>query len=771
MRTTQKLALLVIFAVSGFSALTLQVVWQRVITLHAGVDLFSVTTVVSAFMAGLGLGSLAGGVIADRLGPRRAILVFAASKLGVGVYGLFSIGLLYDGYRAMVGSISSTPGAFLFHFALLIIPTTLMGVSLPLVARGIVSRDEEIAPLVGKLYAINTLGAAVGAAVTAWWLLGTLGFHGAVWVASVLNVVAAVLIFALWRTAPRTAEPHDAVPSPAPSDRAPNASRTGLWVALYGFTGAVALALELVYFRLVDAMMRSNSYTFGHVLTLYLLLFAAGTAVAVRFARRVERPDRWFLWLQFGVGVASLLGVLVLMNLPSAFGMRRVVESYFATEGFLHGPSLPSSPGAAMRLLFAYLLGPLLVMGPAVLLMGASFPFIQALVNRRMDSLGRHTGLLLFANILGNVVGSIVAGFWLIDALGTAGTLSCVSGLLVIAGVAAAWTERSVSWRLALGAAALGGMALLVVAMPTNIQLWAFLHGVPESRFVLVEDRACVNALVKHEEDMLLYLNAASQNGYPYDDYHVLIGLTPSLMHPSPKRAMVVGLGAGSTAYGLAQDPRLDRIRTVEICGGEIPLLRHLADLGSVETARLLSNPRVQLEVGDGRKALLTATDRYDVITVDAMRPTGAYAGNIYSVEFYELVRSRLAPGGLFSQWVPTGRTLQSVQQVFPHILEFRVDTYYGSTFLIASAEPFRFNREAVLERLAQIDLPTAFPSKQSIFGSGASSYMKDSVPAFFQAVEPKPLSPDPSRARVDEEHLNRDLFARDEYFLNKTKL
>ena len=141
------------FAVSGFSALTLQVVWQRVISLHAGVDLASITTVVSAFLAGLGVGSVLGGVLADRLGPRRSLLAFALANAGIGAFAYASIWLFYGLYRSVVPSLDGALASFAFHFALLIVPTTLMGLSLPL-ASSFVERIEDAAPLVGRLYAI-----------------------------------------------------------------------------------------------------------------------------------------------------------------------------------------------------------------------------------------------------------------------------------------------------------------------------------------------------------------------------------------------------------------------------------------------------------------------------------------------------------------------------------------------------------------------------------------------------------------------------------------
>src|SRR5687767_10942301 len=192
---------LALFALTGFSALCLQVVWQRVISIHGGVDLFSSATVVAAFMAGLGLGNLVGGTLADRLGARRSILAFAIANLGVGLFGLASIAIFYDGYRAFAEHVQSLPAAFAFHFLLLVVPTTLMGLSLPLLARGTVRSVGEAAPVVSRLYAANTLGAAAGAAVGGWFLLGNLGFDGTVQLASSINLVAAVAVLLLVRGA------------------------------------------------------------------------------------------------------------------------------------------------------------------------------------------------------------------------------------------------------------------------------------------------------------------------------------------------------------------------------------------------------------------------------------------------------------------------------------------------------------------------------------------------------------------------------------------
>ena len=739
-----------LFTLTGFSALCLQVVWQRVISIHGGVDLFSSATVVAAFMAGLGLGSLVGGALADRLGPRRSILAFAAANVGIGLFGWASIAIFYDGYRALAEHVQSLPAAFAFHFVLLVVPTTLMGVSLPLLTRGIVQSIGEAAPVVSRLYAANTLGAAAGAAVGGWLLLGNLGFAGTVQLASSLNLAAAAIVLAVRHVA------LEAPLAPPAGERAVAVRFDGSgiwpWLALYAATGAAALALEVVYFRLVDGIMRSNSYTFAHVLTLYLLLFGAGAAAAGERARRATRPDVAFLWIQFFIGAASLLGVLVLMELLPAIGLRRNLEQYFAGEGFIYGFESVTDLRSMAAAVFAHLLAPALVMGAPVFLMGYAYPFIAAVVLRRESTLGRHTGALMACNILGNVAGSLLAGFVLLDVLGTAGTLRLLAGVLMALGVAAAL--RASQARAPRALSALGASAALLAVFPTNERLWGFLHSASPERFALVEERSCVNALVQHGEAHMLHLNAAAQNGHPYDDFHLLIGLFPALLHPNPERALAVGLGIGATPYGMLLDPRMKSVETVEICAGLRDLLAELAHRGAPESRRLLADPRFDFRAGDGRKRLLTAEVPYDVITVDALRPQSGYSGNVYSVEFYELVAARLAPGGLFAQWVPTDRVLASVSEVFPHVA-----TAVGpgrARFLVASNDALPKDVGATLERFRARPHGALSPQQRA------------SLERFLEQPRLKHLrSGGPRSAPTPEFELNRDLHPRDEYFLN----
>ncbi len=270
-----------LFLVSGFAALVYQVIWQRVIGVFSGVHIYSITVIVSAFMAGLGVGSLVAGRFADRISRRKAVIAFGLCELGIGVVGWLSPWLYYDfAYRELGFLVAYPLGLPLVHFALLIVPTFLMGASLPLLARGLVDDSEHAAPTIGILYGVNTLGAALGAFASIWWLVGSFGFESTLRGAALLNAVAAIGAFWIQRSLD---------PAPPPLARVSKAesptgqrSRMAGWAAAYGLSGFIALSLEILWFRFLDVSIKSSPYTFGHLLGMFLLFLAAEAAAVQR---------------------------------------------------------------------------------------------------------------------------------------------------------------------------------------------------------------------------------------------------------------------------------------------------------------------------------------------------------------------------------------------------------------------------------------------------------------------------------------------------------
>lgn len=750
----------VLVGCTGFAALVNQITWQRVIALHAGVDLESGTTVVVAFLAGLGVGSLIGGRIADRLDRSGALVALGVSGLLVAGYALISVELLYDLYRNVAAGLELLPVRVGFNVAVLLVPTTLMGLSLPLVARAITTDVRRAGTEIGRYVSTNTLGAAIGAAAGGWLLLGSQGFQGAIRVAAAVEAVAALCFLGLARSLRRRSTAPGTTATPPPDldtevpDDAPTPSDRPVWgwYVAYAGTGAVALGFEQVFFRLIDGVMRSNSYTFAHVLSMYLLLLAAGTAVGSAVRPRVRDDRRAFLWIQFAVGASAVLALVLVARVLPVRLLEESFATWFNSDGFAGGFG---DSTAAQRALFGVVL-PLVLMGLPVLLMGAAFPFVQGIVTRDLVRVGRRTGTLIFANLAGNVTGALLTSFVLIEHLGTVGAYQVLLAPLAVAGVLAALLGRSPRWRPLATAGVVGLVALGVVLLPSNDRLWATLHGTTVDRILVAEDRSCASAVEDYGDDRYqLTINGAGQNGYPFDDFHVLIGLLPALAHDDPERALAVGLGIGSTSDSMLISDRVDEVVTVELCGGNYTLVDRLADRGIPAFERLRDDERHTSLVGDGRRHLLVTDDTYDIVVPDTLRPNSAGSGNLYSLEFQELVDERLTDDGLTVGWFPTYRSLNSVSLTFPYVVTLTVPTYNDSPFYIASRSPIRLDPGILLERFDALG-PDVLPADQ-----------RERLREMLASIQPACINDGEVPVRPTADLLNLDLWPRDEYFLS----
>jgi spermidine synthase len=518
------------------------------------------------------------------------------------------------------------------------------------------------------------------------------------------------------------------------------------WYVLYAITGGAVLGLELVWFRAIDGVMKANAYTFGHLLTIFLTVLALGGAVGSRLVSRVSDVRRAFLLLQLGVGGSALATFAVLgFVLP-----RGPAARWLESDGFIGGFDV----GWGDFIAFAIAL-PFVTMALPVFLAGMGFPFAQAAVSRDMPTLGRHTGRLLFANLVGNVTGTLVAGFVLIDRLGTIGALTVLCLPLVGLGVAGVvGGPRPSVGRAVAGLGVVAVAALLIAALPSNTRLWAVLNGVEEHEIVLAEDRSCASALERTGNGgFLLTLNATSQNSYPYDDFHILLGMLPALAHPDPDSALAVGLGIGSTSYALLSSGRSLDVTTVELCGGNAALLGRIGDEGLDVFRRVVEDPSHRLVTGDGRRRLVADDTNYDMIVPDTVRPSTGGSGNLFSREFFELVSSRLPDDGLLSTWVPTNRTVNAVATTFPYVQAIEIESY-GSTFVVASRSAIDLDRETLLARFDRIP--------ESVFSPG----QRESLRRLLADLDPECITDGDPAPPPESRDENRDLHPRDEYFL-----
>ena len=762
---------LIVFCASGFAALLYQVIWQRMLAIFSGADVYSATVIVAAFMGGLGVGHIAGGHVADRVSRRASLLLFGVAELAVGVFGLFSGSLYYGVLYERLGALDLGRGAIaLVLFASLLWPTFFMGASLPLLARALTDRIDRAAAAVGALYGVNTLGAAAGAIVATWMLLPAFGLEGSLRLGAALNAGCAfVMLPAAWRMRPvagsvRGSDPGDGAYQPLESGRHRGLTPFWGWAVIYGFSGFVALSYEIVWFRLLGVVVKSTAFTFGTLLTVYLAGIGLGAMVGSRRAPRARHPARTFFVLQAvgGLSAGLLLALFVLLADET-----RALRGYFASFeplsvrdsiqalrllafNVLPGPDTPATVPA--NFLRFYVLVPLVLVVPPTFLMGCAFPYLQRVVQTDVRRVGRRVGALLLSNIVGSMLGTVLTGWWFLDALGTAATLKLLTALssAFLVGAALSGRRQRLAPRFGLAVAA----ALLVVAMPGTAQLWSRLHGTTVDRMIFAEDNTGLS-VIKADADTFggektVFVNGVAQSVIPYGEIHTALGALPALLHPDPRDVAIIGLGSGDTVYAAAGRPETTQVTCIEIIGPQLATLQELARRDAYAGLRaLLADPRIEHLVGDGRAYLMRTTRRFDIIEADALRPTSAYSGNLYSDAYFTLVKNRLKPNGLAATWAPTARVHNTFVRVFPYVVSL-------PGMLLGSSQPFEIDRAAVAARAADPRVREHY-RRAGVDIEGLVRQYLDGASAWF--------GPDFDRAALVD--LNTDLFPKDEYDLS----
>ncbi len=725
----------VLFFLSGASALVYQVAWQRILALHSGVGIYSVAMIVGAFMAGLGIGSHLGGALSARATGTGALRLFAALELSIGLFGAVSPILYYDWlYPKASGLPSPSWQGALLHFAALLPPTALMGMSLPFLVRAMVHEVGAAGRTIGYLYGINVLGAAVGALLAPWLLIPRLGIRGAVVAAALgnLGVGLGALLLGL-APSPSTAEGGRQAPA---NEEAPGGRPFALWVWLYVLSGFTALSLEIVWFRIVDVAVKSTAFTFGTVLAIYLLGNAVGCLAGAPLVARLRRPLWTFLAVQCAILIYCAAAVLLLVHMPPDTALYRWFFHYWGEYDFFP-LGREWDPPAIARL---YVLLPLFLYGPPTVLMGFAFPVLQRAVHDDPRASGRKVGVLQAANIAGCVAGSLLVGLAALRFLGTTGTLR----LLMVCGLAFAGVGLRYYGRGFVVPAVI--LALLLPSLPGQQDLWRRLHGLPPGPPAFVEEDATgVAAITPEQPDRAgrwrLSINGKGNSRFPFAGVHTVLGALPAILHPAPADVAIIGLGSGNTVWAAGCRSETRSVTVFEISAPQPKLLRQLAEADDLPDLRhLLEDRRLRVSLEDGRHALEASAARYDLIEADAIFPESAYSGNLYSVEFFTRCAQRLKPGGVMCTWAPTPRVYATFCRVFPHVLETE-----AGEILVGSNDPLPVAKARWLARLEAV--ARYLGAKQT---EDVASSLTHCRPAFREA-----------RRRLE---LNDDLFPRDEF-------
>ncbi len=686
------LLLAVLFFLSGVSALIYQVLWLRMLGWVFGVTVYAASSVWATFMAGLAVGSYAAGRLADRI--RQPLRAFALAEVLVGATALATpamLSILQTGYVAVYPSLPSsfaalTTARLIIGFIVLIVPTALMGSTLPLVLKASIFRTGALESQVGLLYGSNAAGAILGTLVSGLSLIPSLGIQGTFYVAAACNLVVAAGAMLLNA---RIAATGDSVSeaSPAPRQTPAAAASAGLAVVLvvFALSGAVSMALEVVWFRVITMIVRPTVYSFALMLATILGGIAAGSyLVAPLLGRRL----RW-------INVLAVLELLLGVAIVASFRPLAYLPLVSQRLGFLEAVM----PGY----LIYPLAGSLLTILPAALLMGTAFPIGLRVWVGGGD--GAHAasrvGVFYSLNVAGAIVGSLLGGFILLPQFGSQTSLICIATVSLLGGLALLavadlrWVTRAL-----VGTAAVVLFVAAVRTLPDPYDQFIFQRYPTMDPIWKQEGTEATVGVHEFGEPgrrrRVMTINGNHQAGtdFPTTFTHRRIGHLPMLVHPDARRALVIGLGGGATPGAVSVHDGVE-VDVVELADAVV----NGAKLFEEINYGVVHRPNVKLRVDDGRNFMLLTHNKYDVVTADVIQPIFAGAGNIYSEEYFRLVRSVLKPDGIVMQWIPgteaefklIGRTFMSV---FPH-----TTAWADGNLFIGSLQPLKLSRRAFDER------------------------------------------------------------------------
>ncbi len=676
-------AVLVAYTLSGAAGLLYEVAWVRLLTLHLGHGTAAVSTVLAAFMGGLAAGAALGGRYAPRWGPRRALGAYAGLELAIAASALL-LPRAFDALRPLlVWAYADGAGGVLFgvtrvaaSLGVVALPATLMGATLPLAVCWLVRDPARAGPDAGLLYAANTAGAAAGAAMTSFVLLPVFGLSRTTFVGVGLNAAAAAL--AGWATRSR------AVPSPAPAGHAGAATKVhrghrrrdvaarlpevstlepaaaGAVLALSGF---VALTYEVTWTRLCALVMGPTTYAFGLMVAVFIAGLAVGAGVGAAWSRRVN-PRVALGAALLGAALGGLLVAATAGSLPvRVAALLTRVDAHFAT------------------ILTLEALGLTLLLLPATIALGTAFPLALAASASPQRPVARDAAVVYAANTLGAIAGSLASGFLLVPRLGLRTTILGVAAAASVAAVALLWSRaRRASWRVAAAAPALGVLTAGLWLPAWNRALLssgaykyaAYLDPAdPEialeaGTLLFYAEGATGTVSVRRTAGTLALAidgKVDASNGGDMLTQKLLAHL-PLLLHPSPRRVGIVGLGSGVTAGAALVHP-VEEVEVIEIA----PEVVRASAWFARDNSGALDDPRTRLIVGDARSHLALGRRPYDVIISEPSNPWMAGVASLFTREFFANLRARLAPGGIVCQWAHTydisDRDLRSIVATF----------------------------------------------------------------------------------------------------------
>ena len=662
------LLMLLMFLVSGVAALVYQIVWAKELSLVFGVTIYAQSAVVTTFMAGLALGSLCFGRVVDRW--QRPLLLFALLELGIGGFGVlfpYVSEALKPVYAALYGPLGRNHYVmslvrFVLSFLVLIVPTLLMGGTLPVLSRAYVRHARRLGKEVAGLYSANNFGAFVGCMLAGYVCLEFLGLSGTLRLAAGLNLLVVVVSLALALRL-RAPEPEPEEAGAEEPSRLPGAVKVALWV--FGIEGFTSLAYQIAWTRLLIFFIEANIYAITAIVATFLVGLSLGAFLVRRWVDRTPDPYRLLGVIELGIALTALVTIPLLPWM---------LHNYVHFQSVLWRWHWAGWTLARFSLTFVVILVP-------TAFMGATMPVVSRIYVPVLRGLGRKMGVIGCLDTFGSIFGAFAGGFILIPLLGIQRTI-IATALINLALAVWILTVDPVPVRRRLRRGLLAASVLALMAAPLLLVL--------EPRPLIIGSRPMKELLsariLSYDEDVestvsvveaykasrMLFVNHAgvAQTALIDRISHDMIVHVPLLSHPDPERILLIGFGIGfsaraSRAHGVDVD-------VVELSGGVRDANHWFSDYNE----HILADPRVRLFIDDGRNYVLGTEEKYDVVQAGIIHPAVS-SGNasFYTVDFYEEAKRILKPGGIMCQWLPLHMLphedfkmlIRSFQAAYPH--------------------------------------------------------------------------------------------------------
>ena len=715
---------------SGTAALIYQVLWIKQLTLIVGVDVYAVTTGVSAFFAGLALGGLLLGRFVDRV--QRPLRLYAALEMGVALVGvLMTMALSHTAALFVTLEEQSDVLAWGLIFLMVGVGPFLMGGTLPAMVRSLRLTADRIGSGGGLMYGANTAGAIIGALVSSFLLIPAFGILGSALTAAGIGILAAAGGFWLDRFAPNQTSVAQQ------SNRTPLAKSATVAILFYAVAGGLALGYEVIWSQSIVQFMSTRSYAFSVMLATYLAGLALGAALFARWADRIRDP-----WGMFGLLIAAA-GLVALFEI-TLLG-RWLPELQTMGEQAVFSSTASRLAGMCAR----FAIAALYVVFLPTLLLGAAFPAALKLI---VDSghVGRDIGKVVALNTFGGIIGTVITGFVLVPRFGLVKTLAILAIVAALLGLLAAMRGTSgfrfARWSTIVIAIVAVGAALLTPADRLAGLLASTRGG---GTVVFYEEGkggtvAVLEQSAGHKRFRRLFIQGVSNTGdtLPSLRYMRLQALLPLIIHNGePKSALVIGLGTGITSGALLRFPGLEQRVVAELLPEVVQATSNFQGNFGAGT-----DPRLDIRLRDGRRELLSSQQAYDLITLEPPPPSAAGVVNLYSTDFYELARARLRPGGLVAQWLPlptqndedTRSLVRSFLDVYLHASLWTTELH--EMLLIGSMEPVDLDVPRIIEAFNEPELASALrevgiASPEALLATwvmdrtGLETYASDALP------------------------------------------